>query len=220
MESCVYLVHLKNVERQLSQRQQSYNLAAKAGLCPDNKDKFTLYENDFKNLKSHWLIPYLKEYVPRRQDLLNGKSHSFMVMTAIGLAFNSCTFALYLSAMFEWEVNIHAGTTKLRHVLVMHVLSLPEVESLRLCEGLAELMRHSLKHQHKMYCHILHQDRTLLTKIYSSLAMAAKQSAGDIYGSKETSEGSCSDDAVCIGDIVALVDTVSTCAEDASILLA
>ena len=49
--------------------------------------------------------------------------------------------------------------------------------------------------------------------------MAAKQSAGDIYGGKDTSEGSCSDYAVCIGDIVALVDSVSTCAEDASILL-
>ena len=30
-------MYLKNVEHQLSQRQQSYNLAAKAGLCPDNK---------------------------------------------------------------------------------------------------------------------------------------------------------------------------------------
>ena len=32
VESCVQLVRLKNIQRQLSQRQQSYSLAAKAGL--------------------------------------------------------------------------------------------------------------------------------------------------------------------------------------------
>ena len=328
VESCVHLVHLKNVQRQLSQRQQSYNLAAKAGLCPDNKTpsfmfhhlletikilkekvdtcrgspghtrilhdfvmvalyvttmcgrskelrtlqlfneseegkefkfnwrqkcnvfvvsagldkKFTLYENDFKNLKTHgpskfeldnsmWLIPYVKEYVRKRQDLLNGKSHSFMFMTATGLAFNSSTFTSYVSAIFEREVNIRAGTTKLRHALVTHVLSLPESESLRLRESLAELMRHSLKHQQKTYCDISRQDRTSLSRdlLNRSVEMAAKQSAGDEGnkdaddvdgGGKESSERSCSDDdTVCIGDIVALVDNVSTCAEDASIFV-
>ena len=51
--------------------------------------------------------------------------------------------------------------------------------------------------------------------------MAAKQSPGDgrnidaghVDTGIETSEGSCSDDAVCIGDIVALVDSVSTCGQ-------
>ena len=102
-----------------------------------------------------WLIPYVKEYVRKRQDLLNGKSHSFMFMTATGMAFNSSTFASYLSVIFEQEVNILAGTTKLRHALVTHVYSLPEAENLRLRESLAELMRHSLKHQQKTYCDIL-----------------------------------------------------------------
>jgi hypothetical protein len=38
------------------------------------------------------------------------------------------------------------------HALVTHVLSLPEAESLSVCETLAVLMRHSLKHQQMTYC--------------------------------------------------------------------
>ena len=100
-------------------------------------DRFTLYENDFKNLNSHgpckfeldssmWLIAYLKEYLVVRRTLLNGKSHTFMFMTATGLPFSSSSFATYLSALFEREVKIRAGTTKLRHALVTHVPSLPK----------------------------------------------------------------------------------------------
>ena len=87
------------------------------------------YENDFKNVKSRgpskfetdssmWLIPYVKEYVCKRQDLLSGKSHSFMFMTVTGLPFSSSSFTSYLSGLFEKEVSIRAGTTKLRHALV------------------------------------------------------------------------------------------------------
>ena len=242
LDSCVHLVRLKNIQNQLSQRQHSYQLAAKAGLCADkspsfmfrhildtikslkekvdcskekpghvrmlhdfimialyvtsmcgrskevrtlelfdeslesqefefdwrrrcnvfvvsaDENEFTLYENDFKNVKtrgpskfqmdnSMWLIPYVKEYVRKRQDLLCGKSHPYIFMTTTGLPFSSSSFTAYLSSLFQREVNIRAGTTKLRHALVTHVLSLPEAESLRLRESLAELMRHSLKHQ-------------------------------------------------------------------------
>jgi hypothetical protein len=45
--------------------------------------KFTLYKNDFKNVQSHgpskfeiddsmWLVPYVKEYIRKRTDLLCG----------------------------------------------------------------------------------------------------------------------------------------------------
>ena len=95
-------------------------------------DKLTLYENDFKNLKSHgpskfeldssmWLIAYRKEYLGVGKTLLNGKSHTFMFMTATGLPFTSSSFTVYVSALFEREVKIRAGTTKLRHALVTHV---------------------------------------------------------------------------------------------------
>ena len=363
VDSCVQLVRLKNIQRQLSRRQQSYSLAAKAGLCGSNDktpsfmfehlletikllkekvdcaerdstgrarllhdflmvslyvtsmcgrskevrtlelfdesvegkqfqfdwrrkcnvfvvsatlDKFTLYENDFKNLNSHgpsrfeldssmWLIAYLKEYLVVRKTLLNGKSHAFMFMTATGLAFSSSSFTTYLCALFEREVKIRAGTTKLRHALVTHVLSLPEAESLRLRESLAELMRHSLKHQQRTYCDISRQDRTLLSRdlLNRSVEMAAAaQPIGSDSASASASAtsrrkrrtASCSDDIVnprsveetqqkqrklCtnvdvdddvdddddddddvnVGDIVALLDGASSCAEDASIFV-
>ena len=147
-------------------------------------DRFTLYENDFKNLNSHgpckfeldssmWLIAYLKEYLVVRRTLLNGKSHTFMFMTATGLPFSSSSFTTYLSALFEREVKIRAGTTKLRHALVTHVPSLPKACD---SESLAELMRHSLKHQQRTYCDISRQDRTLLSRdlLNRSVEMAAK----------------------------------------------
>jgi hypothetical protein len=70
-----------------------------------------------------------------------------MLVTATGLPFVSSSFAKYLANMFEKEVNIRAGTTKLRHAVVTHIMSLPESESLKLRKSLAILMRHSLKHQ-------------------------------------------------------------------------
>ncbi|CAB3988315.1 Hypothetical predicted protein [Paramuricea clavata] len=317
MDSCVQLVRLKNVQRQLSQRQQSHRLATKAGLCGNktstfmfqhlldtitslqdkvdsyrgsprhtrilhdfvlislyvtsmcgrskeirtlqlfqecvegkefhfdwktkcnvfvvsaDEGKFTLYENDFKNLRSHgpskfeidssmWLVPYVKEYIRKRTDLLCGKSHSFMFMTATGLAFTSSSFTLYLGDLFEREVHVRAGTTRLRHALVTHVLSLPEAESLRLRESLAVLMRHSLKHQQTTYCDISRQDRTFL-----SLDLVNK-SVAEATSSKKSRVESCAESScpvepqhsqICVGDMVGLVDSVSTCAEDAVVFV-
>ena len=321
VDSCVELIRLKNVQRQLSQRQYSYQLAVKAGLanketsttfmfehlgetikslrqkvdsfrgspehtrilhdfvllslyvtsmCGRSKEmrtlelfresedgkkfrfdwekkcnvlvvssdegKFTLYENDFKNLRSHgpskfeindpeWLIPYLKEYIRKRDDLLCGKSHSFMFMTATGLAFTSSTFTSYLGNLFEREVRIRAGTTKLRHALVTHVLSLPESESLRLRESLAVLMRHSLKHQQVTYCDISRQDRTSLSRdlLNKSIEEASEIAESSTVATAVRSRRSKSVQRPCgevsVGDIVALLDGVSTCAEDASVLV-
>jgi hypothetical protein len=320
IDSCVQLVRLKNVQRQLSHRQQSHRLATKAGLCGNktstfvfqhlldtikslrdkvdsyrgsprhtrilhdfvlislyvtsmcgrskeirtlqlfnecvegkefhfdwktkcnvfvvsaDEGKFTLYENDFKNLRSHgpskfeidssmWLVPYVKEYIRKRTDLLCGKSHSFMFMTATGLAFTSSSFTLYLGDLFEREVHVRAGTTRLRHALVTHVLSLPEAESLRLRESLAVLMRHSLKHQQTTYCDISRQDRTFL-----SLDLVNK-SVAEATSSKKPRVESCAESScprkgvesqhsqICVGDMVGLVDSVSTCAEDAVVFV-
>jgi hypothetical protein len=41
-----------------------------------------------------------------------------MFMTVTGLAFTS-SFTLYLGDLFEGEVHVRAGTTRLRHALVM-----------------------------------------------------------------------------------------------------
>ena len=318
IKSCVQLVRLMNVQRQLSHRQQSYRLATKAGLCKKEtstfifqhlldaikslrekvdsyrgsprhtrilhdfvlislyvtcmcgrsrelrtlqlfnervegkefhfdwktkcnifvvsagEEKFTLYENDFKNIRSHgpskfeidssmWLIPYVKEYIGKRTELLCGKSHSFMFVTVTGLAFTSPSFTLYLGDLFEREVHIRAGTTKLRHALVTHVLSLPEGESLRLRESLAVLMRHSLKHQQTTYCDISRQDRTSLSRdlVNRSVEEAAKKtgpecSADSSFPSKIVDPQTCE---ISVGDMVGLLDSVSTCAEDAVVFV-
>jgi hypothetical protein len=201
-------------------------------------DKFTLYENDFKNVACHgpskfeldnslWLIPYIKEYLRKRHDLINGcPAHSFMFMTTTGLAFTSSSFTSYLSALFEREVNIRAGTTKLRHALVTHVLSLPEAESMRLRESLADLMRHSLKHQQRTYNDKSRQERTsisrdLLNRSVESVANTRDSpDSASINGEKESRERSPRvEEEVCVGDIVALLDPVSTCEENASIFV-
>ena len=94
-----------------------------------DENEFTLYENDFKNGKtrgpskfqldnSMWLIPYVKEHVRKRQDLLCGKSHPYKFMTITDLPFSSSSFTAYFSSQFQREVKIGAGTTKLRHALV------------------------------------------------------------------------------------------------------
>ena len=313
LDSCASLVRLKNVQRQLSERQHRYQLAVKAGLCDDKtpsfmfqhildtikslKDKvdcskgkpghirmlhdflmialyvtsmcgrskelrtleffheslegkefqfdwkrtcnvfvvsadekhFTLYENDFKNVKnrgpskfemdsSMWLIPYVKEYVCKRQDLLSGKSHSFMFMTVTGLPFSSSSFTSYLSGLFEKEVSIRAGTTKLRHALVTHILSLPEAESLRLRESLAELMRHSLKHQQQTYCDISRQERTSLSRSLVNESVEKTVEGGSGVSVKNSEKCERRSD-IAVGDIVALLDSVSTSAENASIFV-
>jgi hypothetical protein len=148
-----------------------------------------------------------------------------MFMTATGLAFTSSSFTLYLGDLFEREVHVRAGTTRLRHALVMHVLSLPEAESLRLHESLAVLMRHSLKHQQMTYCDISRQDRTFL-----SLNLVNK-SVEEATSSKKPLVESCAESScprkvvepqlcqMCVGDMVGLVDSVSTCAEDAVVFV-
>jgi hypothetical protein len=165
-----------------------------------------LYENDFKNLQSHgpskfeidfsmWLVPYVKEYIRKRADLLCGKSHSFMFMTATGLAFTSSSFTLYLGDLFEREVHVRAGTTRLRHALVMHVLSLPEAESLQLRESLAVLMRHSLKYKQMTYCDILQQEAT------SSKKPRVESCAESSCPRKVVEPQPCQ---ICVGDMVGL----------------
>ena len=308
------LVCLKNVQRQLSERQHRYQLAVKAGLCDDKtpsfmlqhilytikslKDKvdcskgkpghirmlhdflmialyvtsicgrskelrtleffheslegkefqfdwkrrcnvfvvsadekhFTLYENYLKSVKSRglskfemdssmWLIPYMKEYVCKRQNLLSGKSHSFMFMTVTGLPFSSSSFTSYLSGLFEKEVSIRAGTTKLRHALVTHVLSLPEAESLRLRESLAELMRHSLKHQQQTYCDISCQERALLSRSLVNESVEKTVEEGSGVSVNRSSEKCERRSDIAVGDIVALLDSVSTSAGNASIFV-
>ena len=140
-----------------------------------DRSTYTIYENDFKTVKSHgpakfvidstsWLIPFLQRYVENRKILLRGNQHNYVFVTATGLAFSSPLFTDYLEHMFEREVNIRAGTTKLRHAVVTHVLSLPESSNLNVRESLASLMRHSLKHQRFTYCDISRQDQTYLSR--------------------------------------------------------
>ena len=73
-----------------------------------DENEFTLYENDFKHVKtcgaskfqmdnSMWLIPYVKDYVQKRQDLLCGKSHPYMFMTITGFPFSSSSFVQSVS---------------------------------------------------------------------------------------------------------------------------
>ena len=149
-----------------------------------------------------------------------------MFMTATGLAFTSSSFMLYLGDLFEKEVHVRAGTTRLRHALVTHVLSLPEAESLRLRESLAVLMRHSSKHQQTTYCDISRQDRTFL-----NLDLVNK-SVAEATSSKNPRVESCAESScplkvveppqhclICAGYMVGLVDSVSTCAEDAVVFV-
>jgi uncharacterized oligopeptide transporter (OPT) family protein len=51
IDSCIQLVRLKNVHRQLSQRQQSYRLATKAGLC-GNKTSTFMFQHLLDTIKS------------------------------------------------------------------------------------------------------------------------------------------------------------------------
>lgn len=317
LDTCVELVRLKNVQRQLSQKQHAYNLASKAGLCDNNGtssfvfqhvldtikslkekvdgrmnspqhtrllhdfvmislyitsmcgrskelrtlelfsesvegrefrfdwqrkcnvfvvsadgNKFTLYENDFKNLRSHgpskfelndsmWLIPYLKEYIGKRSSLLRGEYHPFMFMTVTGLAFTSPSFTGYLGDLFQREVNVRAGTTKLRHALVTYVLSLPQAESLRLRESLAVLMRHSLRHQQVTYCDISRQDKTSLSRdlVNKTVEQVATETVTEPDVRSSIKEDSRPCEEVSVGDMVALLDSVSTCAENAVIFV-
>lgn len=127
--------------------------------------------------------------------------------------------------LFKREVHIQAGTTKLRHALVTHVLSLPESESLRLRESLAVLMRHSLKHQQVTYCDISRQDRTWLSRdlLNRSIGEASEiASESSTVATPDRSRRSCVQrpcGEVSVGDMVALLDSVSTCAENASVLV-
>ena len=144
-----------------------------------------------------------------------------MFMTATGLAFTSSSFTLYLGDLFEREVHVRAGTTRLRHALVTHVLSLPEAESLRLHESLAVLMCHSLKHQQTTYCDISRQDRTFL-----SLDLVNK-SVAEATSSKKPRVESCAESScprkvvdtqhgeIYVGDMVGLVYS----AEDAVVFV-
>ena len=120
----------------LYQRKKSISLCTKM----TSKNVKSRGPSKFEMDSSMWLIPYIKEYVCKRQDLLSGKSHSFMFMIVTGLPSSSSSFTAYVSGLFQKEVSIRAGTTKLRHALVPHVLSLPEVKSLRLRESLVELI--------------------------------------------------------------------------------
>ena len=144
-------------------------------------------------------------------------------------------------------------TTRLGHACSI------AAESLRLRESLAELMRHSLKHQQRTYCDISRQDRTLLSRdlLNRSVEMAAKASKSASASVTKSNVGrsrkhrkSCSDDEVnpqsvieshkqrklcsggddddvsvdddddvSVGDIVALLDGASSCAEDAAIFV-
>ena len=53
LDSCASLVRLKNVQRQLSERQHRYQLTVKAGLCDDKTPSFTSHHilDTIKNLK-------------------------------------------------------------------------------------------------------------------------------------------------------------------------
>ena len=154
----------------------------------------TVYESDFKTVRtpgrskfvidqSMWTLFYRKKYIALRESLLYGKSHKYLFSSTSGRSFTSSSFSNYLAGLFQREVNVRAGTNKMRHAMVTYVMSLPESESLKLRESLASLMRHSLKHQQQTYCDICRQDQTTLSRdllnksveVAANLAVEAKE---------------------------------------------
>lgn len=119
------------------------------------------------------------------------------------------------------------GTTKLRHAVVTHMMSLPESESLKMRESLSLLMRHSLKHQQLTYCDISRQDRTLISR--NLLNRSVEQAASNVQQTDQSDNEAAASNvkqsedkgerSVIVGDIFALVDGSTTCLADASIFL-
>lgn len=191
-------------------------------------EKFILYENDFKTLSAHgpaktnldeprWLVDYLKLYVNVRIELLTAKPHDFMFFGKKGAPFTPSSLSVYMASIFQRETGVHATTTKLRHALVTHVMSLPESESLRLRESLATLMRHSLKQQQMTYCDISRQEKTLMSR--QLLNKSIEQATFGESDLAKCSESVTEPQRFGVGDLCAVLDSISTGEENAKFYL-
>ena len=202
--------------------------------------EFTLYENDFKTLSTHgpartclsepcWLVDYMKLYLVERVERLlkAGNEHDYVFFGKQGKPFTAPSLCVYMASVFKREIGVHATTTKLRHALVTHVMSLPESESLRLRESLATLMRHSLKYQQVTYCDRSRAEKTSLSRnlLNKSIEEATFSAggAGNVVSGGEgggcASNGQRERRKLGVGDLCAVLDKISTCEEDAAFFL-